>query len=119
MGGTVADRLSVRLDRLWDVGDVDIPAIAEVTGNAMDKVDIVQDSNLAEAFTDVEAVGTVFQEAIGWYRTTLNVTTSNLDHAANAVKAVVADYATTDVALGEDLLREVEEYIEVRPEHAP
>lgn len=115
----MADRLSVRLERLWLVGDRDIPAIAEVTSGAMEKVDIVRDSNLAEAFTDIEVVGTLFQEAIGWYRTTLNVTTSRLGHAANAVKAVVADYATTDVDLSEHILREVEEYIELRPEHAP
>lgn len=115
----MSDRLVVRLSRLWTVGDSDIPTIAEVTGEAMAKVDNVRDSNLAEAFTDVEVVGSRFQAAIGWYRTALNVTTSNLDHAADAVKAVVADYATTDIELGDNLLREVQEFVELRPEHAP
>lgn len=115
----MSEQLRVRLSRLWDVGDRDIPTIAEATSSAMTKVNEALDSHLEGAFTNVEALGDQFQTTIDWFRVALSVTTSRLGHAANAVKAVVADYATTEIALSDGLNRELDEYLEQRPEHAP
>ncbi|HEY8471080.1 MAG TPA: hypothetical protein VIL37_00375 [Natronosporangium sp.] len=113
----MSEQLSIRLAELWDLADVDLPTIAETLAAAAAKVDEVRSSNLAEAFVEVEELGSLVRSALDWYRQTLKVTVAHLADAAEAVKAVVADYATTDVELSDELRRAVAEFIELNPEY--